>query len=168
MRGAAGILRAHPRALAAAAAAAAAVAALAALAVVSLYARGGGPLPAPLRFLSPADAPAHDSPSVTALRTLRLAGYDHAVVGEEDGTVVVRLSVPSVASPADVELSWQTALAVGAAAYPEAERCAAQVFSGGQALVEVRADGGEVREAPDAAALRARAEIAYLPESGGE
>ena len=87
-----------------------------------LYAHGGGPVPAAFSFLSPKplDVLAPSSTAEVVLRTLRLAGYDHAVIGEAGGTVVVRLDVPSLTAPADAEGSWQTALAAGAAAYPRA------------------------------------------------
>jgi hypothetical protein len=120
----------------------------AAVVLLVLYGRGGGSLSGWLDFLG--QEPGLLDPSVPeeiVLRTLRLAGYDHAVVGEESGTVVVRLDVPAVRTPADVELSWQTALASAAGAFPDADRYVAQVFSGEMALVEVGIDGDELREA---------------------
>ena len=159
----AALLRRHPKALGAVALA---FAALLALGILLLYAKGGGPLPPALSFLAEDPLPA-STPAETALRTLRLAGYDRAVVGEEDGVVVVRVEVPSVASSADVELSWQTALAVGAEAYPDAKTCVAQLFGGSQALLEVKVPAESVRSG-DATSTRAAAEFRYLSEAGGE
>lgn len=137
-----------------------------------LYARGGGPVPAALSFLSPkaADILGPSSAEEAVLRTLRLAGYDHAVVGESGGIVVVRVDVPSVKTPADVELSWQTALAAGATSYPRAGTVVAQLFKGELSLVEVTADADTVRDVSqrdDGAALRKAAHFRYLPSSGG-
>jgi hypothetical protein len=137
-----------------------------------LYARGGGPLPGWARFLRPADRAVLEAsgPEETVLRTLRLAGYERAIVGEEDGTVVVRLEVPVVATAADVTLTWQTAMAAASAAYPDADRITAQVFSARQSLLEVSASGADVTsavKADDAEALRKAAAIRYLSEASG-
>lgn len=141
-----------------------------------LYGRGGGPLPGWLGFLGPRTAGLLDpsGPEEAVLRTLRLAGYDHAVAGESGGTVVVRVEVPRVRTPADVELTWQTALGAAAAAFPEADRYVAQVFSDGTALVEVGIGGSDLRDILDsgdtqgaALALEERAEIILLARSGG-
>ncbi|MDP2232938.1 MAG: hypothetical protein Q8K89_04825, partial [Actinomycetota bacterium] len=71
-----------------------------------LYSRGGGPVPRALTWLGAAGPALLESsgPDETVLRTLRLAGIEHAVVGESSGTAVVRLALPSVSSAADVEL----------------------------------------------------------------
>ncbi|GAB4275624.1 MAG: hypothetical protein Kow0056_05400 [Coriobacteriia bacterium] len=144
--------------------------------LVFLYGRGGGPLPGWLGFLGPRTAGLLDpsGPEEAVLRTLRLAGYDHAVVGESDGTVVVRVEVPRVRTPADVELTWQTALGVSAEAFPEAERYVAQVFSDGTALVEVGIGGSDLRGILDsgdagsaASALEEQADVILLSRSGG-
>jgi len=137
-----------------------------------LYARGGGPLPewaAPLRPGGDAVLGA-SSPAESVLRTLRLAGFQRAAVGDEAGTVVVRVEAPSVASAADIELTWQTGMAAAASAYPAADRIVVQVFSPAQPLVQVSAPGGAVRAAvaaDDAAALRRACSFAYLSELTG-
>jgi hypothetical protein len=139
-----------------------------------LYARGGGPLPPALGFLtasSTSDPLAPSGSAQTALRTLRLAGYDSAVVGESGGTVVVRVAVPELSAPAKVELSWQTALVAGAEAYPRAERVVAQLFTAGATpLLEVSADAPVIRQAAasdDAAGLRKATSFRYLATAGG-
>lgn len=136
-----------------------------------LYARGGGPVPDSLAFLRPkgVDLLAASGPAETSLRTLRLAGYDRAAVGEASGTVVVRVEMPRATST-DVELSWQTALAAGATAYPRANRVVAQLFSAGVPILEVSAPAGAVQEAVarnDGAALRKSASFRYLSSAGG-
>ncbi len=149
-----------------------AVAALTIAALVVLYARGGGPVPDALEFLRPkAPDPLGPSGSAeTALRTLRLAGFDQAVVGESGGAVVVRVAMPEVRAPAQVELSWQTALAAGALAYPYARSVTAQLFAPDDTpLLEVSADAVIVRSAAardDAASLRRYARLRYLPAAG--
>lgn len=140
--------------------------------LVVLYARGGGPLPPQLRFLRPAapDPLARSTSAETALRTLRLAGFDRAVVGESAAQVVVRVAVPQVRDAATVEMSWQTALAAGALAYPDAETVVAQLFANEVPLLEVSASADVVRAAAredDPAAVRADAHFKYLAASGG-
>ena len=123
------------------------------LALVALYARGGGPVPGWLSWLGPDTQGLLEpsGPEEAVLRTLRLAGYDQAVVGEADGVVVVRLDVPHVGSPADIELSWQTVLGAALGAYPSADRYVAQVFSRGESLLEVGVDGVDLRGVYDGA-----------------
>jgi hypothetical protein len=141
-------------------------------AIVVLYARGGGPLPEWAAFLRPggAEVLAPSGPAETVLRTLRLAGYQHAIVGDAGGTVVLRIEVPAVRGPADVGLTWQTGMAAAITAYPRASRIVVQVFSPTQALVEVAADAGAVAaavKADDASALRRSSTVRYLSEAGG-
>jgi hypothetical protein len=141
--------------------------------LVVLYARGGGPLPAALGFLAPGpvDPLAPPSPAETALRTLRLAGFDHAAVGESGGTVVVRVAMPGTADATKVQLSWQTALSAGALAYPGAGKVVAQLFSASNTpLLETSADARVIRDAArrnDAAALARATSFRYLPAAGG-
>lgn len=140
-----------------------------------LYVRGGGPLPSwldsePSGLLDPS------GPEEAVLRTLRLAGYDHAAVGFGDGTVVVRVDVPYVRTAADVELSWQTALGAALGAWPDASRYVAQVFADGTALVELGIDGDDLREiaAADGALvdpapateIEVRADVRLLSDQG--
>lgn len=104
-------------------------------------------------------------PHEAVLRSLRLAGYEEAVVGEDDGTAIVRLDAPYLNTPAHVELAWQTALASEVEAFPDAESYVAQVFSSGVALLEVRVPGDAMRDAvgsDDPARLREDANFAYL------
>lgn len=145
---------------------------VAAAVLLVLYARGGGPVPGFLGFLSPkpVDPLAASSPAEAALRTLRLAGYDQAVVGESGGTAVVRVSVPKPITPRAVELSWQTALTVAAEAYPRSGKAVAQLFDGTTPLLEVSADAAAVRDLAardDAAGLRSAATFKYLSTAGG-
>jgi hypothetical protein len=137
-----------------------------------LYARGDGPVPAAFSFMSPKppDVLAPSSAEETVLRTLRLAGFDRAVVGVSGGTVVVRVDVPLLAGPDDAERSWQTALTSGALAFPRAGTVVAQLFSGSTPLLEVSADADTVRDTAqrdDGAALRKAARFRYLGSSGG-
>lgn len=141
--------------------------------LLALYARGGGELPGFLSFLGPPKAGYLDpsTPEEAVLRTLRLAGYERAVVGEEGGTAVLRLETPAVTSPADVELAWQTGAATLAGGYPSAATYVVQVFSPeAQPLVEVTVPGSDARSAvsaDDAAALREAADFRYLLEGTG-
>lgn len=136
------------------------------------YARGGGPLPRWAGSLRPgADVVGQpSSPAEVVLRTLRLAGYQRAAVGEKDGTVVVRVESPSLESPADVALTWQTAMAAACAAYPGARTLVVQVFVPAQPLLEVSAPAAAVSAAvktDDAALLRKACSVRYLSEAGG-
>lgn len=140
---------------------------------VYLYARGGGDLPPGLSFLRPADSSPLDasSPAEVVLRTLRLAGYQRAVVGEQYGKVVVRVEAPSVQSPADLGLTWQTCMAAAAVAYPKADDIVVQVFSPNQPLAEISAHAEAVRRAvrdDDMHALDGQAAVRYLPETAGD
>lgn len=138
-----------------------------------LYARGGGPVPRPFEFLSPGagELLQPSGPEEQVLRSLRLAGVERAIVGEERGSALVRVEIPSVTTGADVEIVWQTAVASLATAYPRADEYVVQLFADGTPFAEmVVGPGGEVREAVesgDAAALSALAEVALLPEEGG-
>ncbi|MDH4140210.1 MAG: hypothetical protein OEV43_06515 [Coriobacteriia bacterium] len=130
------------------------------------YLRGGGPVPSwvPIR---PAiqDPLAPSEPPEQVLRSMRLAGFERAVAGEGAGFAIVRVEVPSVGSPADVEIAWQTGAASLAEAYPDAGRYVVQVFDPSQALVEVRWDGDSARDAvtaDDAGALFSSAQFVHL------
>lgn len=145
------------------------VAVVAALLVVAgvfaLYVRGGGPLPG--RSTKSGAPLAASSPAEVVLRTLRLAGFDQAAVGISGGTVVTRVQVPELLSPPDAELSWQTAVAAAAVAYPQASRYTVQLFAEDRPLVEMRVAGPAAREAvanDDAVALKAAADFTYLQE----
>ena len=138
-----------------------------------LYARGGGPVPAYLAFLSPAESRllAASSPAEQTLRTLRLAGIDRAVVGETKGIATARVEIPAVTSAADVEIAWQTAVAALSQSYPRARVYDVQLFGpDATALVQLTFPGSEARSdvtANDPAALRRIATIRYLSEQGG-
>ncbi|MDO8915626.1 MAG: hypothetical protein Q7W16_06040 [Coriobacteriia bacterium] len=139
---------------------------------VYFYARGGGPLPQWAGFLrSSTNAVLQPSPPAeVVLRTLRLAGYQRAAVGEKDGTVVVRVESPSLGSSADVALTWQTGMAAASAAYPKAAVLVVQVFVPAQPLLEVSAPAAAVTaavRADDAALLRRACTFRYLSEAGG-
>lgn len=149
-----------------AAAIAAVLIAVSAAALV-LYARGGGPIPSWLGFLSAAqsDPLAPSGPAETVLRTLRLAGYERAVVGDERGTAVLRVEVPLVDTAVDIDITWQTGVAALTAAYPDASRYVVQVFEGDRGLVEMRIGGDDARravDADDAEGLLAASEFVFL------
>lgn len=136
------------------------------------YARGGGPLPQWAGFLrvSTEAVLKPSPPAEVVLRTLRLAGYQRAAVGEKGGTVVVRVESPSVGSPSDVALTWQTGMAAASAAYPGAGTLVVQVFVPAQPLLEVAAPAAAVSaaiKADDAALLRKACSFRYLSEAGG-
>ncbi len=141
-----------------------------ALAALVFYARGGGPVPRVLSFLSPSagDLLSPSGPEETVLRTLRLAGIERAAVGIERGTAAVRIEAPVVSSAADIEIVWQTGMAALAHAYPRASGYVVQVFADGSGFVEVSAeDGDSVRTAVgvgDGAALREIVAVTLLPE----
>ncbi len=136
-----------------------------------LYGRGGGPLPDSLGFLRPAgqELLASSGAEEKVLRVLRLAGYDRAVVGRSGLKVVVRVDAASVLTPAEMELTWQTALSAAGEAYPSSSAIVVQVFAGDDALLEVEATTRDVRKAADmddGQALRTAATFRYL--GGGE
>lgn len=138
-----------------------------------LYAQGGGPVPAYLAFLSPAESRllASSSPAEQTLRSLRLAGIDRAAVGEANGIATARVEVPAVTSAADVEIAWQTAVAALSQSYPGARVYDVQLFGpDATALVQLTFPGSEARSdvtANDPAALRRVATVRYLSEQGG-
>lgn len=110
-------------------------------------------------------------PEETVLRVLRLAGMERAAIGVADDTAVLRLDVPTIISPPDVEIAWQTGLAALAEVYPDAEWYTMQLFTDAAPLVELRAAGTDVRAAVDAddpAALRAAIDPRYIARSGEE
>ncbi|MDF1541554.1 MAG: hypothetical protein RQ731_07200 [Anaerosomatales bacterium] len=83
----------------------------------------------------------------TVLRSLRLAGIEHAVVGFGDGVAVVRIDVPVLVSASDATISSQASFATLAAGYPSAREYVVQLFASGHPLVEVSATGDAVRDA---------------------
>lgn len=145
---------------------------LLALAGYVLYARGGGPVPAQLAFLSPAESTllAASSPAEATLRALRLAGIERAVVGESGDAAVARIEVPSVSSAADIEIAWQTAAAALSQNYPHAEQYVVQLFGpDAQPLLEVTIPGRATRSSVsenDSAALLRSATFRYLSGFG--
>jgi len=138
---------------------------------VALYARGGGPLPDWAGILRPPEAVLEpSSPAESVLRTLRLAGYERAAVGDADGSVVVRVETPGVGTTADIQMAWQTGMAAASAVYPDASTIVVQVFASAQPLVEVSASAEGVRAAvaaDDASALRRLCTFRYLSELTG-
>lgn len=118
--------------------------------------------------LKPRDPLAASDAPEQVLRTLRLAGVEHAVVGEERGTAIVRLQIPAVSSAADVEIAWQVAVTALAESYPRARTYAVQLFGpGAMPLVEFDAHGRDARraiDADDAAKLRSTADVRSLFE----
>jgi len=137
-----------------------------------LYARGGGPVPSWLPGVSAAFDPLGTSgPEEAALRSVRLAGFERAVVGAGGGTAVLRLEIPEVSSAGDVEIAWQAAVASLAEAYPDARRYVVQLFEADTALIEVGWAGDEARKAvegDDPEALRAQGAFAYLTRDGAD
>lgn len=135
-----------------------------------LYARGGGPVPDGLAFLRPAE-PELLGPSGAqeqVLRTLRLAGVERAVVGEDAGVAVVRVEAPSAGSSADIAMAWQSGIASLRDAYPGVRRYVVQVYGpGAQPLVELAWDGEAARGTDDPDVLRDKAAVRYLSELGG-
>lgn len=166
--------------------AAVAVALVAVAVLVVLYARGGGPVPGALSALSPApagDSLASSDARESVLRTLRLAGIERGVVGDADGVAVVRLEVPEVSGPADVELAWVTGAGALAGSYPDASRYVVQVYAAAPGaasavptaapmpLLEVAWDGAGAREAVEAddpAALRKAAKFRVISREGAQ
>jgi hypothetical protein len=102
-------------------------------------------------FLDPgrAELLAESGTEEAVLRTLRMAGFERACVGEDGGTVVVRLELPEVRTPGDIEMAWQTGVAVAAGAYQEADAVVVQIFYQGSPLLEVEASGEDARLAVD-------------------
>jgi len=108
---------------------------------------------------------APSGPQETVLRVVRLAGIEHAVVGDASGMALLRIDVPVIASAPDVEIAWQTGFAALAEAYPAAGEYAVQLFVDAGPLLEVRADGDAVRsavDADDAASLRSAFEPRFI------
>jgi|GEM_PF-1179182 len=131
-----------------------------------LYARGGGPVPAWFPFSAAvADPLAASGPEEVVLRTVRLAGFEHAVAGADRDGAVARIAIPAVSSAADVEIAWQSGVAALTEAYPRSGRYVVQIFEGESALLEVAWDREEARqevESNDPDALRSSAEFVYL------
>ncbi|MDY0088294.1 MAG: hypothetical protein RBS78_07105 [Coriobacteriia bacterium] len=99
------------------------------------------------------------------LRTLRLAGIEHAVIGSDTRIALLRMDLAGPASPPDVEIAWQTAFAALAGAYGGAEGYVVQIFADGAPLVELSAPGGDVRDAvraDDPIALRRGTNAAFI------
>lgn len=145
---------------------------LVALTGVVLYARGGGPLPDWLGGDASViqDPLAASTPAETVLRTLRLAGFQRVVVGDESGTAMLRVQLPAVNTAADVEIAWQSGIAALSAGYPSASDYIVQVFADDRGLVEIAWEGEAARDAverDDAEELTGAAGFTYLgPEAG--
>lgn len=141
---------------------------LLAVGVCALYARGGGPVPQGLAFLSPAGSSplGASSPDEQALRALRLAGIERGVVGEHGSVAFARVEVPAITSAADIEVAWQTAAAALSQSHPGTQTYAVQLFGpGATPLLQVSLPGRATRTAVaanDAAALRGTATVRYL------
>lgn len=137
------------------------------------YVRGGGELPSVLSRFAPAgaDVLAPSSPEERVLRTLRLAGFERAVVGHDGGVAVVRIEMPSVRTSADPEFGWQAGFSAISDAFPKADEYVVQVYAPGAVpLVEVSAPGDVVRKSvasDDAKQLRAAMTVRYLSQLGG-
>lgn len=136
------------------------------------YARGGGPVPSWLPFQSRLGDPlAASGPAETALRTVRLAGFERAVTGDSDGVAVMRLELPEVNSAGDIEVAWQTGFSALTAVYPGHNRYVVQVFDSAGSLLEVSGEGRDVRaavQADDGDALRSAVEFVFLSEEGDD
>lgn len=129
-------------------------------------------MPTWLDWLGPDDGGllAPSGPDEIVLRTVRLAGIEHAVIDENGGIVVLRMSVPRVTSPADIELAWQTGFGALSSAYPDGVRYVVQLYDGETPLLEVAADGVRVRgavKADDADQLRDASVFLFLSDTGG-
>ncbi len=101
----------------------------------------------------------------TVLRTSRLAGYLAAEVGADRSEAVVALRLPSANSAADIELAWQTGMAILSEAYPKARSYRVVVGTEDVALLSVtarRRDAREAVEQDDPAALKAAATFRLL------
>lgn len=132
------------------------------------YVAGGGPAPDWLWFLRPAaaDPVEASSPAEQVLRSMRLVGIEHATVGEQSDRAVVRIELPAVNNPADLELAWQAGFGSLAVAYPNTAAYVVQVFFPTGPLVEARADGAATRIAASGAAdLRESIDLVYLAGS---
>lgn len=92
---------------------------------------------------------ARSGPQEAALRSLRLAGIEHAAVGSADRTAILRVDVPALTSAPDATLVSHSAFATLAAVYPSAELYVVQLFATGQPLVELSGAGDGVRDAVD-------------------
>ncbi len=91
------------------------------------------------------------------LRTARLAGYQAAEVGADRSEAGVTLWLPAVASAADIELAWQTGMAMLSEAYPASRSYRVVVRTEDATLLSASAKGRDVRRAverDDPAALR--------------
>jgi hypothetical protein len=88
-------------------------------------------------------------PQEAVLRSLRLAGIEHAAVAFDDGVALLRVDIPALTSASDATLVSHCAFATLTAVYPGAERYIVQLFAAGQSLVELSGPGDEVREAVD-------------------
>lgn len=131
----------------------------------ALFVAGGGAAPGWLGLLLPPtlDPLGASSPEEQVLRSMRLAGIDHALAGEQGGHAVVRLELPAVNSAPDLELAWQAGIASLAVAYPSADEYVVQVFLDSVGLLEVSATGADGRAAADGEALaRDDLRFAYL------
>jgi len=154
-----------------------------ALAVVVLwsYGRGGGPLPQAFSFLSAShyDPLGESDSQEVALRTMRLAGFERAVAGAQEGSALLRIEMPRVTTAADFEIAWQIGYSTLAVAYPDADTYIIQLFEDTHGILELAGPGEAIRQAistDDALALKEATEFTFLrdgprsdtPSSEGE
>jgi hypothetical protein len=85
----------------------------------------------------------------TVLRSLRLAGIEHAAVDFDDGVAVLRVDIPALTSASDATIVSHSAFATLTAAYPGAERYVVQLFATGRPLIELSGAGDDIRDAVD-------------------
>ncbi len=87
------------------------------------------------------------SSNETALRTTRLVGYPAAQVGVDRARASLSLVLPSVSSAADIELAWQTGMAILTEAYSASPLYRVVIRTPERALLSAEAVGSAVVEA---------------------
>ena len=87
------------------------------------------------------------SSNETALRTTRLVGYPAAQVGVDRARASLSLVLPSVSSAADIELAWQTGMAILTEAYPASPLYRVVIRTPERALLSAEAVSRAVVEA---------------------
>lgn len=86
------------------------------------------------------------SSNETALRATRLIGYPAAQVGVDRARASLSLVLPSVSSAADIELAWQTGMAILTEAYPASPLYRVVIRTPERALLSAEAVGSAVLE----------------------
>lgn len=86
------------------------------------------------------------SSNETALRATRLVGYPAAQVGVDRARASLSLVLPSVSSAADIELAWQTGMAILTEAYPASPLYRVVIRTPERALLSAEAVGSAVLE----------------------